>query len=158
MPTVGPACPDRRELRGQAGDVELVEVLRPRDVLEHEGPELAGRDAVGQVVHGQLVGRGRQDDLAAVADRRHPGRATDLDPAVVVAGEVGFAAVEAHPDAELCVVRPVVRRQRALRVDGRGHGRAGLLERREDGVALGPDDRPAPARRRRRGSARGARR
>ena len=95
----------------------------------------AGRQLVGDEGRG---GPG-QDDLAAVAGRRDPGRAADVEAPVVVARQVRLARVEAHPDAQAALDGPGLLAERALRRDRRGHGSAGLGEGGEQRVTLGPD-------------------
>ena len=74
---------------------------------------------------------------------RDAGRPVDLEAAVVVAGEVRFAGVEAHPDADLDAGGPGFAACRArCAVDGGEDRGPGLLESREQRVALGPDDHP----------------
>ncbi len=77
--------------------------------------------------------------------RRDAGGAVHVKATVVIAGEMRLARVQAHPHRKRAVHRPVIP------LDGelgghRGPGRrAGLGERREEGVAFGPDD-DAPVR------------
>ena len=137
-----PAGADRRKLGRQPRDVELVQPLGPGHVLEDVQAEVAGGRAGRQVVSGELEGRAGEDDLAAVPDRCDAGGPADLDPAVVVAGAVGLAAVDAHPDADGRVLGPGVGLERALGGDGGGDRGAGFPECGEHGIALGPDDGP----------------
>ena len=84
-----------------------------------------------------------QHDLAAVPDRGDPRRAIDVEAAVIVTGQVRFARVEAHPDAD----------RRAVRARHGAPGRAGastaartpaagFVEGGEQRVALGPHATP----------------
>ena len=77
-----------------------------------------------------------------MADGRDPGRTVDVEAAVVVAGEVGLARVQAHPDADRGAIRPRVPGQGALGRRRAARRRPGLAERREHRIALGPDDTP----------------
>ena len=104
--------------------------------------ELADHRVGGQRVGDEFARRAGQDDLAAMAGGRDPRCAVDLEPAVVVAGEMGLAAVEAHPDLHSGVGRPRVVGHRSLGGD-RGADRGTRLgEHREQGIALGPDGHP----------------
>ena len=80
--------------------------------------------------------------LAAVAGRGDPRRPVDLEPQVVVAGDLGLAAVDAHPDAHRPGV-PFVARERSLgRHGGTDRGRR-RPERHEVRVALRAERDPA---------------
>ena len=72
--------------------------------------------------------------------RRDARRAVHLEPAVVVAGQMRLAGVEADPDPDRKAVRPRMCLDGALGVDGRGDRSAGLGKDREHGIALGPHD------------------
>ena len=88
-------------------------------VLERDAAQAANPDVGRQARLDEGAGRPGQDDLAAVADRRDTGRAVDVEAAVVVAGEVGLARVEAHPDPDRGVGRPGVGGQGPLGIDRR---------------------------------------
>ncbi len=127
---------DGREVGRHACHDQLRQAFRP-EVLEAVLAEVADRHVRGQRRRDQRAGRLGDQDLAAVArggDARGP---VDLERRVVPARGWGrLARVEPHPDADLGVGRPRMRRERALRRDGRRRGRAGAGERHEERVAL----------------------
>ena len=131
--------PDRWELGAQPGNVELEQVLGDRDVLERMPAQVADADAGRQRRFDERPRGLRQDDLLPVADGRDACATVDVEPAVVVAGKVCLARVEAHPDADVAALGPGVGRQRALCLDRGGDRGAGLAEGREHRIALGPD-------------------
>ncbi len=108
-------------------------------------PEVAQRDARRQRVPDQRPRRLGQDDLAAVADGGDPGRPVDVEAAVVVAGEVGFAACAGPSGRGVAPSGQACRCSARCAVDRRRDRGAGLREDREERVALGPDDDPAVA-------------
>ena len=128
----------RRELRAKARDVELEQLLGQRDVLERDPAQAANPDVGRQARLDEGAGRPGQDDLATVADRRDTGRAVDVEAAVIVAREVGLARVEPHPHPDRGIGGPGVGGERPLRIHRRRDAGRRLLERREQGVALGP--------------------
>ena len=91
----------------------------------------------GSVLATSAAGRVRDEDLAAVADRRDPRGPVDVEPDEAAAGLARLAGVEAHPDAIAGVVRPRLGGERALRLDGRRDRRPGAGEDDEERVALG---------------------
>jgi hypothetical protein len=80
-----------------------------------------------------------------MADGGDARRAVDLEAAVVVAGEVGFARMEPDSNADGRLGRPGFREHRPLDRDGRRQRRAGIAERREHRIALRADDGAARA-------------
>ena len=126
----------RRELRRQTLDLELVEALRSREILEPELSEIACGS--GQ----QLLRRRRQKHLTAVRRRADPGRLVNVEPEVHVLHQQGLPGVESHPAAHRFRLRPRMTGERALAL-GRGR-RAGvrLCEGDEEGVALAGRPRP----------------
>ena len=77
--------------------------------------------------------------MAAAPGRAEPRRAHDVEPQVALAAERRLAGVQAHPDADVGAVGPVVLRVRALRLDGCGDRVAGAREGEEERVALRVD-------------------
>jgi len=123
--------PERRELGGQAVDLELEDPLRSAEVPEPVRPEVPG-------VHlDESPGGLGQEDLAAVADGGDAGGPVDVEPDVAFLGQPRLAGVEAHPDLDRTAgQRPLGFRGCADRVRGPG-------ERDEESVALGVDLDPA---------------
>jgi hypothetical protein len=136
---------ERREVHWQAGNIQLVEPLGKRNVLQGVAAEVPDRHAGGELRRHQRPRGIGQHDLATVPDGGDPRRPVHVEAAVVVAGEVGLAAVEAHPHAHDGFGRPRVRDERPLAGYRRRHGVAGIGKRREDRVALGADDAAAVA-------------
>ena len=131
--------PERREARGQPVDHELRHLLRLVDVLQVDGAELALRDAVGERARDERGRRRRQEHLTAVAGGADPRRTVHVDPDVALLPDDRLSRVEAHPDAQVCPVGPLVRGERLLRRDRGRDGVAGALEAEEERVALRVD-------------------
>ncbi len=112
-------------------------MLGTRHVTEGMPAEVAHGHAFRQRVRDERSGRLGQHDLAAVSGRRDARRPVHLEPAVVVAGQVGLARMQSHPDAQIGPVGPRIGDESSLRGDRRGDGGARLGEDGEDGVALG---------------------
>ena len=122
----------RRELVRQAVELELVELLRPREVLQPVRAEVAQ----ARVGVKQRLRRLRDEHLPAVADRHHPRGVVDVEPDVAPVGGMRLAGVEADSHADLVASRPIVLRQGTLS-GGRGGNRVlRRSERDEEGVAL----------------------
>ena len=124
-----------REVRVEAGGRDLVEPLRLGQVLELMLPEIdegdLGRDIGGHEVAGGL----RDEDLPAVAGRADACRTMDVDAHVAGRGLGGLAGVDAHADADVGAVRPLVARDAALSGDGAEECRPGRGEREVEAVA-----------------------
>ncbi len=134
-------CLQRRKVAlANPVDLELVDPLGAREVLEVVLAEVAERDSFELVVveHGRCRLRG--EDLPAVTGRHDPRGAVHAHPVVAaLLGEVRLAGVQAHAHAQLGALGPVVRRERALTVRGRGGRVARAGEDVEEGVALRVD-------------------
>src|SRR5439155_18435505 len=76
----------RREIRGAAGDHELIDVLRLREIFQVELAEVAERDAVRELRTRERRGRIGDKDLPAVRSRGDACRAMHVDADVVRAG------------------------------------------------------------------------
>ncbi len=92
--------PERREVRRQTRDVELLEALGARDVAQDVAAQIAQGGPVGQGIGDEGGGGLGQQDLAAVAGRRDACRTVHVEAAVVIAGQVRLAGVESHPDPD----------------------------------------------------------
>ena len=77
--------------------------------------------------------------MAAASGRAEPRRPHDVEPQVALAAERRLAGVEAHPDADVDAVGPLLRCVRALRFDGCGDRIAGARKGEEERVALRVD-------------------
>ena len=126
--------PQCRELGRQALDVELVDVLRPVEVLEAMLPEVADPDLRELVVLEHRAGRLRHEDLAAVPGRHDPRRAVNAEAVVPLVADAGLARVDPHP-------HPAVRARPA---------RDARRARAEPRLPPAPRRRPGETRRRRR--------
>lgn len=129
--------PQGREGVTQARDADLPEDLGAGHATQPVAAQADQADAIGERIGDEGGRRVGHDDLAAVASGRHACGPVHLEAAVIVAGEVGLAAVQAHPDLHADTVRPRSLRQGPLRIDGGGYGSTGLGERGEQAVALG---------------------
>ena len=103
---------ERREVRGEAGLVELEDPLGLRHVGQRPEAEVAQVASRRQCRGGRLGG----DDLSSVAGRRDPEGAMDVDADVAVLGERCRAGVQPDPDAY--GRGPVVATEPSLCVDG----------------------------------------
>ena len=130
---------DRRVGRRGAVDLELEHALGLVDVLQAPLPEREDRDALRQRGAGERPRRLGEQHMAAAPGRAEPGGAYDVEAEVALAAESGLAGVQAHPDADVDAVGPVVCGVRALRLDGRGDRVAGAWKREEEGIALRVD-------------------
>jgi hypothetical protein len=114
-------------------------VLRARKVLQDVLAEVARTNArrpgVGAVEEG--VCRGREQDLAAVPGAGDACRAVNVDADVRPTAQLSFPRVQTHPNLDLDVARPALRREPSLALDGGGHCRSGAAKDHEEGVALG---------------------
>jgi hypothetical protein len=77
-----------------------------------------------------------------VAGRHHARRLVDIEADVAAVDRPRLACVQADAHADLDAGRPLVPRERALRLRGR-RGLAGRLERNEKSVALALEHVPA---------------
>jgi hypothetical protein len=72
--------------------------------------------------------------LPAVRCCADPRRPDDIEPEVALVADRGLACVQPHSHLQFDTAGPAVRRQRALRRDGRRDGVAGTSEREKEGV------------------------
>ncbi len=130
----------RWELVGQAGDDELADALRTREILEPVLPEIPDGHARRQAGLGQGTGGRRNEHLATVTSGSDARGAMDIQADVVrVRRQDAFTGVDAHADPNGHTRRPGLVRQASLGLDRRLDGRARALEDDEEGVALGLD-------------------
>src|SRR4029079_996744 len=101
--TRGPEC---GELALQTRDVQLVEAFRRGHVAQDMQAKIPRDDAFRERWLREETGWFRQDHLTAMPGRGDPGRAVDLEAAVVIAREMRRATVEADPHADRSVLRP----------------------------------------------------
>ena len=102
-------------------------------------PEIAEAHPVRHRRADQRVGRLREKDLAAVAGGADARRAVHVDPDVARDRVHRFARVQAHPDPHVGILRPLVVRDRSLRVDAGQQRRPRGREGDEQAVARGVD-------------------
>jgi hypothetical protein len=134
---------ERRELPGQARDLELVEPLGPLDVRQRGLAEVA-QPQVGPELAAHQGRRGaREQHLAAVPRVADPRRLVHRQADVAVRADARLAGVQAHPDANVDVVGPLLLGERTLRRRRRLHAGTGAAEDDEERVALGLDLHPA---------------
>ena len=77
--------------------------------------------------------------MAAASGGAEPRRTHDVEPQVSLAAESRLPGMEAHPDADVDAVGPLVAGVRALRLDGRGDCVAGTWKGEEERVSLRVD-------------------
>ncbi len=132
-----------RELPGQAGGDQLVDMLRRLDVLEPVPAQVTHGHPGGQPGLRKLPCRVGQHYLAAMRSGRDPRRPVHVEPDIAVLVPGRLTRVQAHPDPHGDAARPVMPGQGALA----GHAAAdripGRLEHDEKAVALGTQ-LPAP--------------
>jgi len=129
---------ERREVGTEAFDSHLVDPLRPVETLEVVLPKIVEPDTFRKGSFGQCAGRLGDQDLAAVGRGGDAGGPVDVDSHVVVPTSNALPAVEAHPDADFCSLRPVGPVKRSLRGDGRSYRRWRIFEYDEKPIALSP--------------------
>ena len=91
------------------------------------------------VLH-ELLGRERDDDLAAVRDRHQASRTVDGGAVVVAVADLGWSRVHAHAHDEWPGVAPCLVAEGALRGNRGVDGIVGGAERSMEAVAGGLDD------------------
>ena len=131
--------PQRREVRREPVDRELVDAHRPVEVLQQVRPEIVDRDALelGLLVVEQRPRRLGDQDLSAVPRVADPSRPVDGEPDVLVADRCRLARVHTDPDAQIDALGPGVRGQGVLRRDCGLDRLAGPAESDEERVAVG---------------------
>ena len=125
----------RREVGPQPAERELVETLRPGEVLEQVLAEVERFHPAA----GQGACLTTQEDLAAVGCSHHAGRTMNVEPDVVAVEQSRLAGVETHADADRAARRPRVLGERTL---SGGRSRDGVRRAREcdeERIALGVD-------------------
>ncbi len=127
---------ERREVVPEALDHELVEALGLVDVLQPLLAQVAERRVGRQLVPDERGGGRGEEHLATVRGGGDPRALVEAEAVIALVADLGLAGVEAHADAALGALGPVVRGERALRVGGRGDGVAGAGEGVEERVAL----------------------
>ncbi len=126
---------DGRKGLWQAACRDLEEVLCLGEVLQPMLAEVGQADVGRQHAGDEVVGRARDEDLAAVADARDACRPVDVEPDVADPVARRLAGVDAHPHADRAVIRPGVPDQRALRGDGGRDRGVGAREGEVEAVA-----------------------
>ncbi len=119
---------------------ELVDPHRPLEVLELLLTEVEERELL---VLEQGVGRLGHENLATLPGGADACRAMDGKAVVLVGGDRCLTRVDAHSDARLDAVRPLVAVERLLPCEGRGDGVLRPPEGNEERVSLGADAFPA---------------
>ena len=87
---------ERREVGAEIGSDDLKDALRPDQVLQASLAHVAQHDIRREMVADQLLGRQRQEDLAAVPGRHQPCGAVQGGAVVVAVAQVRHASVEGH--------------------------------------------------------------
>jgi len=139
VPGPGAHGPGGREVGREPLDHQVVQVLGHGEVLEPMPAEVSERHPSGQGMLHEASGGRRDQHLPAVAGLGDPGRPVHVKAEVVVPAQDSLPGVQAHPDPQGTLHRPIVGGQAPLG----GHG--GLdrphraTERHEQGIAFGAD-------------------
>jgi hypothetical protein len=120
-------CPQRRELRLQARCEELVESLRPRQILEAMLSEVARLDI------GEIARRLREHDLTTARRGANASRPVHVEADVTTADDRRLSGMDAHADMHRKSV------ESALPSGGSKNGVAGAIEGVEQRIALRVD-------------------
>jgi hypothetical protein len=121
----------RRKARRQARRDELIDLLRPGQILEPVLAEIEQARLRRQLAVSH-VGRGRRDqDLAAIRDPEQPRTAVHALAEVVVVARLGRTGMDRHAHLDAADVREILAAERLLRSQGR---RDGIGRRYEGGV------------------------
>ena len=118
--------PQGRELDSQALGADLEDPVHPREVAQGMPAQIDQNDVVGHQLR-----RGRRDqDLAAVPGRHHPGRPVQRRTEVVLSPQLGRAGPDPHPRRQPQPALPLDRRQHGLRSrrERRAHPVPSVLE------------------------------
>ena len=131
-----PVPPGRWIHRFQAGDIELVDALRPIEILEPVLAEVAQGGSLELCVLEDGRGCQRDEDLAPVSCSHDPGRAVHAEPVVALGGGARLGRVDPHSYAQLASRRPLVASQRPLGVDRCAGRLIGARKGKEKRVSL----------------------
>jgi len=130
-----PQGPQRRKLRWQALDKQLIEPLRRGEILQPVLTQILRPEPLVEELPGGL----RDQHLTAMPGRHHPGCVVDIEADVVTLVQPWLTGVYTHPHPHPLALRPLVARKSLLCVGGRGDGLAGGGERDEERIPLGVD-------------------
>jgi len=125
-----------REALLQTGRIKLIQTLWAIEVLQPVLAEVAEVRAVELGVLKDGRRRERDEHLPAVSRRHDASGAVHAEAVVALVGRARLGGVYAHSDPHVAFFRPVVRRERALRVDRRLRGLVRAPEGKEERVAL----------------------
>ena len=129
----------RREPGPQARRLQLEDPFRAAQVLQPVHAQIGQRRAGRKPVAHQGSRRLRQQHLAPVPDRGHPGGAMHIQ-AHQARGRPGrLTGMHPHPHPDLLPGRPRVRLQGLLHLQHRRHARPRRGEHREERISLGID-------------------
>jgi hypothetical protein len=101
----------------EALGIELEDLLGQAEVLQAVTAEVPQRRPGRQGVAHERNGGSRENHLAPVGHRRHPGAAVDVEPDRAGGGLGRFADVDAHAHADLLALRPALGGYRTLHLD-----------------------------------------
>jgi hypothetical protein len=94
------------EPRGEERGLDLIDSLRPAQVLELARPKLPQDHAFGQFIREQLRRHPGQQHLAAAGDRQQPRGPVHRRPEVVPVALLANPGVQAHPHHNRPAGRP----------------------------------------------------
>ncbi len=120
-------------------DRELVDALGLLDALQVALAPRVDRDAVGESRPEERARGLREQHVPALRRRADASGADDVEADVALLREVRLARVQADPNADGAVVRPLVRGVRALHVGSCSDRLASPRKREEERVPLGVD-------------------
>lgn len=135
----GIECSDGREDVKQAVHHQLIQMLRPLDVLQVVYTEVSELHAIRQSVLDQGSGRVADDHLPAVRSVRDPGGTVDVESDVPVRPDHAFAHVKTHAHGHVMPRWPGLARDISLRRNGGLDSAAGGSEHGEHRITLGAD-------------------
>jgi hypothetical protein len=133
---------ERREVARQPRVQQLIDLLRPLQVLETGLAQVPQRGSVREAVAHQVVDRLREEGLAPVADREQPGGAVQDRTEVVALPLLGGSGVKRHAGPQRARLAPFFGGERELGFQSGGERLRRPLESHGEGVSAGLEDAP----------------
>lgn len=124
--------------------VQLEQPLWCRKAAQLEGTEVDELGPARQSVARQVGGGLGHEDLTPVSPGRYPGHLVQGKRHIVVSNGMSLTGVHAHPNPQVDMGRPQVRRQCELTLQACGDGIGRIGERDQQRVPLGTHLHPFP--------------